>query len=55
MLHPLGYVRAGLLFAAFADRVGRLPPSMRPSPPRQRTNVVALWGRIIAVFRRRIS
>src|SRR5271166_583728 len=39
---PLGCAGGRLLSAAFADKVGRLPHSMRPSPPSQRTNIAAV-------------
>src|SRR5271166_1343418 len=44
---------APLSSAACAERVERLPDSMRPSPPSQRTSVAAVRIKIAACFRHR--
>ncbi len=50
-----GCARSRLLSAVFAGRVGRLPHSMRPSPPGQRTNVAGLWAESMHSWMRRKS
>src|SRR5271167_232724 len=47
MPHPLGYARGGPLSAACADKMGRLPHSMRPSTLQSTHKVAA--GRISLV------
>jgi hypothetical protein len=42
---PTPQLRSGRpLSATFADRVGRLTYSMRPSPPSQRINIATYWA-----------